>query len=72
MTDGLYRGASREIASIFQEDLKKSVWSEVKQHTEITLVGVAPWGIVAGQHHLEGVFVRINVNPILACFMFPF
>ena len=58
VTDGLYSGASREIASFFQEDLKRSEWSEVKQHTEITLVGVAPWGIVAGKQHLQGVFVR--------------
>ena len=57
LTEGLYYGASREIGDIFQEDLKRSEWSEVDNHADIPLIGIAPWGVVASQEELMGIYV---------------
>ena len=46
------------MGDIFQEDLKKSEWSELQDHANIPLIGMPPWGIIAGQQSLAGIHVR--------------
>ena len=62
LTEGLYYGASREIGDIFQEDLKRSEWSEVDNHADIPLIGIAPWGVVASQEELMGIYVSTRTT----------
>ena len=56
-TDGLYTGSSKEIADIFQEDLKRSEWAEVEDHANIPLIGFTPWSVLADRSQLMGIFV---------------
>lgn len=57
ITEGLYIGSAKEIGDIFQEDLKRSEWSEVEDHANIPLIAIGPWGILSGQSSLAGINV---------------
>lgn len=59
ITEGLCVGASKEIGDIFQEDLPRTIWAEKRDHTNIPLIAMAPWGILADRQPLDGIFVRI-------------
>ena len=56
-TDGLNTGASKEIADIFQEDLKRSEWAEVADHANIPLIAFTPWSVLADRSQLMGIYV---------------
>ena len=60
ITEGLYMGSSKEIGDIFQEDLKRSEWSEVGDHADIPLIAIGPWGVLAGQNYLAGIYVSVH------------
>ena len=58
LTDGMAVGIAREIGEMFQEDLRRSEYSEMDDHTNIPLIGIAPWGVLADRHQLQGIHVR--------------
>lgn len=59
ITDGMAMGTARELGEIFQEDLRRSQYSELDNHANIPLLGICPWGVLADRHQLEGIHVCI-------------
>ncbi|ELT91987.1 hypothetical protein CAPTEDRAFT_196769 [Capitella teleta] len=57
ITDGMAVGTARELGEIFQEDLRRSKYSELDEHANIPLIGIGPWGLLADRHQMQGIHV---------------